>query len=83
MSPFSGIHGKRSRVRDARFDTRLSERKMRVLAHLSSCLTIPIALYKPQIVPPARKGKTKVKNGIWPHREKGEKMAEKWENGHF
>ena len=45
-------------------------------------LAIPIALYRPQIGPPARNGKKWTKNGFWPHREKGEKMAEKWD-GHF
>ena len=28
-------------------------------------------------------GKKWPKNGVWPHREKGEKMAEKWESGRF
>ena len=47
-------------------------------AHDEVGVAIPVALYRPQIGPPARNGKKW--GGQNPHREKGKKMAEKWEN---
>ena len=46
-------------------------------------LAIPIAQYRPQIRPPARNGKKWPKKWIFGPTGKREKIAEKWENGHF
>ena len=47
-------------------------------------LAFPIALYRPQMGPPARNGKKNgPKNGFWPHQEIGPKMGQKWPFSHF
>ena len=53
-------------------------------------LAVPMALHRPQIGPPARHGSKTAKKWTLARPEKkkkggggGEKMAKKWENGHF
>ena len=51
-----------------------------VIATTSSLFVIPIALYRPQIGPPAQNGKKWPEKWILATPGKGEKMAEKWED---